>query len=81
MIDNAYMESFNGRLREECLNAYCLLSSDDARDKNDAWRRFYNERRPHTALDGQTPNEFARLPVFGRHHETAKGLEARSRAG
>lgn len=58
-IDNAYVESFNGRLREECLNAHWFLSLDDARDKIEAWRRFYNESRPHTALGGQTPNEFA----------------------
>ena len=58
-IDNAYVESFNGRLREECLNVHWFLSLDDARDKIEAWRRFYNESRPHTALGGQTPNEFA----------------------
>jgi len=58
-IDNAYVESFNGRFREECLNAHWFLSLDDARDKIEAWRRFYNESRPHTALGGQTPNEFA----------------------
>lgn len=58
-IDNAYVGSFNGRLREECLNAHWFLSLDDARDKIEAWRRFYNESRPHTALGGQTPNEFA----------------------
>jgi len=58
-IDNAYVESFNGRFREECLNAHWFLSLDDARDKIEAWRRFYNDSRPHTALGGQTPNEFA----------------------
>lgn len=58
-IDNTYVESFNGRLREECLNVRWFLSLDDARNKIEAWRRFYNESRPHTVLGGKTPNEFA----------------------
>jgi putative transposase len=60
-IDNAFIESFNGRLREECLNAHWFLSLDDARDKIEGWRRFYNESRPHTALGDRTPHEFASL--------------------
>jgi putative transposase len=59
-IDNAQIESFNGRLREECLNAHWFLSLDDARRKIEAWRAFYNEARPHTALKWLTPSEFAR---------------------
>jgi putative transposase len=47
--DNAYIESFNGRFRQECLNEHWFLSLDDARDKVEAWRRDYNEERP-TAL-------------------------------
>jgi len=58
--DNAKIESFNGRLREECLNANWFLSLDDAKCKIEAWRRYYNEARPHTALDWATPAEFAR---------------------
>ena len=57
--DNAKIESFNGRLREECLNAHWFLSLDDAKCKIEAWRRYYNEVRPHTALDWLTPAEFA----------------------
>ncbi|KNY20291.1 transposase [Methylobacterium sp. ARG-1] len=49
MPDNALVESFNGRLRDECLNANWFLSLADARSKIDAWRH-YNESRPHTAL-------------------------------
>ncbi len=60
-IDNAFVESFNGRLRDECLNAHWFLSLDDARDKIEAWRRFYNESRPHSALGDRTPREFAAL--------------------
>jgi putative transposase len=58
-IDNAKIESFNGRLREECLNAHWFLSLDDARRKIEAWRAFYNEIRPHTALKWLTPSQFA----------------------
>lgn len=58
--DNAKIESFNGRLREECLNAHWFLSLEDARSKIEAWRSFYNEMRPHTALKWLTPLEFAR---------------------
>jgi putative transposase len=60
-IDNAFVESFNGRLREECLNAHWFLSLDDAKAKIEAWRRFYNESRPHSALGDRTPREFASL--------------------
>ena len=58
--DNAKIESFNGRLREECLNAHWFLSLEDARDKIERWRSDYNQSRPHTALDWLTPAEFAR---------------------
>ena len=50
--DNAFVESFNGRLRDECLNTHWFLSLDDARAKIEAWRRDYNESRPHTSLGG-----------------------------
>lgn len=58
--DNARVESFNGRLRQECLNAHWFLSMDDARTKIAAWRTYYNESRPHSALEWATPAEFAR---------------------
>ena len=58
--DNARVESFNGRLRQECLNANWFLSLDDAKAKIEAWRTYYNESRPHSALDWATPAEFAR---------------------
>ena len=58
--DNARVESFNGRLRQECLNAHWFLSLDDAQAKIAAWRTYYNESRPHSALDWVTPAEFAR---------------------
>ena len=57
--DNAFVESFNGRLRDECLNTHWFLSLDDARAKIEAWRRDFNESRPHTSLGFMTPAEFA----------------------
>ena len=50
-IDDAKIESLDGRFREECLNAHWLLSLVDAQRKIDAWRRYYTEVRSHTALD------------------------------
>ena len=58
--DNAMVESFNGRLRQECLNEHWFLSLEDARCKIELWRRYYNEHRPHSALGWETPVEFAR---------------------
>jgi putative transposase len=58
--DNAYIESFNGRLRQECLNEHWFMSLADAKAKIEAWRNAYNTSRPHSALDWMTPNEFAR---------------------
>ena len=58
--DNAMVESFNGRLRQECLNEHWFMSLADAQGKIEAWRRHYNEARPHSALDWLTPSEIAR---------------------
>ena len=57
--DNAFVESFNGCFRDECLNTHWFLSLEDARAKIEAWRRDYNETRPHTSLGYRTPAEFA----------------------
>lgn len=48
--DSATVESFNGRLRQECLNENWFLSLQDAEHKIEAWRMFYNQIRPHSAL-------------------------------
>jgi putative transposase len=58
-IENAYIESFNGRLREECLNVSWFRNLFDARRQIDAWRDHYNRQRPHSALDYRTPEQFA----------------------
>jgi putative transposase len=57
-VENAYIESFNGRLRDECLNVHQFVSMADARTKIEAWRLDYNEHRPHSSLGHLTPNEF-----------------------
>jgi transposase InsO family protein len=57
---NAYIESFNGRLRDECLNEHCFITLDHARILIEAWRREYNEERPKKALQGLTPSAYAR---------------------
>ena len=57
-IDNAYIESFNGSYRDECLNINWFLSLQDAREKIEEWRRDYNEWRPHSSLDNLTPSQY-----------------------
>jgi len=59
--DNAFIEAFNGRLREECLNENWFLSLEDAREKVTAWREEYNRRRPHGSLGNLSPEEFTRV--------------------
>jgi len=61
--DNAFIESFNGKLRAECLNQNWFLSLADARDKIEAWRQDYNHVRPHSSLDNLTPRAFARRGI------------------
>ena len=57
--DNAFIEAFNSRLRQECLNASWFLSMADARQRITDWRIDYNEERPHSALGNLTPSAFA----------------------
>jgi putative transposase len=53
--DNAYMEAFNGRFRTECLNAHWFMTLADSQEKLEAWRRYYNEERPHGAIGNKAP--------------------------
>jgi putative transposase len=57
--ENAFIESFNGKFRDECLNERWFMSLPEAREKIEVWRRDYNQVRPHSALAYQTPEEFA----------------------
>lgn len=61
---NGHIESFNGRLRDECLNANWFINLQDARRKISSWHRDYNECRPHSALGYRTPFEFAKMLSF-----------------
>ena len=58
--DNAAIESFNGRFRDECLNVHWFEGLEDATTKIEAWRQDYNANHPHRALKGLSPNEYAR---------------------
>jgi putative transposase len=58
-LENAYAESFNGKLRDECLNESWLISMADARSRIEAWRADYNQVRPHSGLANLTPSAFA----------------------
>ena len=81
-MQNGFVESFNGRLRDECLNETLFTSLPHARFVLDAWRHDYNHVRPHSKLGGKTPAEIAGQPVWGHaprqvaitstnHHEGA----------
>ena len=59
-VQNAYIESFNGKLRDECLNEHWFSNMPYARAIVEAWRQDYNRVRPHSALGNLTPEEFAR---------------------
>ena len=58
-MENGFIESFNGKLRDECLNVELFFDLLDARRKLEAWRRDYNEERPHSSIGNLTPVEFA----------------------
>ena len=60
-MQNGHIESFNGKLRDECLNTSWFSSLFDARRKIAAWKNDYNETRPHSSLGYRTPAEFAKV--------------------
>jgi putative transposase len=72
--DNAFIESFNGRFREEFLDQHWSLCLEDARAKAEPWRREYNEDRPHSALGNLAPREFARSKAGKTRPDPASGL-------
>lgn len=71
---NAYIESFNGKFRDECLNDHWFSNMAEARAIIGAWRRDYNERRPHSSLGYMTPAEWA-----AQHRATARNTEQEER--
>ena len=68
---NAYVESFNGKFRDECLNDNWFTSLREARILIELWRQDYNQVRPHSSLDNLTPCEFAARHVYLATHSTA----------
>jgi hypothetical protein len=64
--DNAFVESFNGTFRNECLNTHWFMNLKEARQLIAAWREEYNHSRPHASLDDRTPSEFASQHVASR---------------
>jgi putative transposase len=58
-VQNAFIESFNGKLRDECLSVHWFASLREAQIVIEAWRRDYNDVRPHSSLNWQTPAAFA----------------------
>jgi putative transposase len=66
-MQNGFVESFNGRLRDECLNEHLFTNLNEARQIIEAWRIDYNTNRPHTSLNGLTPTEFAARPKQGQN--------------
>jgi putative transposase len=78
-MQNGHVESFHGRLRDECLNTSWFRTLNDVRYTLSVWRREYNTERPHSSLDYRTPHEFrqtlegsramAPLPSKSNHHQ------------
>ncbi len=79
-IENAYVESFNARFRDQCLNENWFTGLGDARQKIEEWRQDYNRHRPHSALGYRTPEEFAQLATPSRGKDGGRtALENASR--
>jgi len=70
-VENAYVESFNGKFRDECLNEHWFTSLAHARDVIEGWRKDYNEVRPHSSLDNDTPAAFAQRAQAALRSPTA----------
>ncbi len=66
-MQNGFVESFNGRLRDECLNEHLFTNLSEARQIIEEWRIDYNTNRPHSSLNGLTPIEFAARPDQGHN--------------
>jgi transposase InsO family protein len=64
--DNAFIESFNGKFRAECLNTHWFMTLDDARTKMEDWRKDYNEVRPHSAIGYNVPISLHKDPAAER---------------
>ena len=79
--DNAYIESFNGSLRDECLNSHWFMSLEDAKQKIEAWRWEYNLIRLHYALGFMTPSEFAEAISLFKETQSEKSPDSQIMTG
>lgn len=75
-VENAYIENFNGKLRDECLNEHWFTSLDHARKAIEDWRLDYNRERPHSSLGNLSPEEF--LNRINKKISTATAVETKS---
>lgn len=73
-MQNGYIERFNGKFRDECLNEHWFRDLAHAREKNSHWRLDYNEQRPHSSLGYQTPLEFASALRLGKTGPKITGI-------
>ena len=60
-VENGYIQSFNGRLRDECLNVHVFFTLADVREKLEHWLQDYNQVRLHSAIGDYAPSDFADL--------------------
>jgi putative transposase len=75
-VENGFIESFNGRLRDECLNVEWFSSLEDARQKLAKFREHYNHQRPHSGLADRTPADFAALHRGKASHLLGRALQS-----
>jgi len=75
-IENAYVESFNGKFRDECLNEHWFVNLVE-KARIETWRVDYNTVRPHSSLNGETPDQFAKISA-GASHYPCSGFWGRS---
>jgi putative transposase len=73
-VENGFIESFNGKLRDECLNPEIFFALEDARQKLERWRGDYNEPRPRSALGGLPPREPLRRLVEKQTGSASRGF-------
>jgi len=71
-IENAYVESFNRKFRDKCLNEHWFVNLVDAKDTTERWRVDYTTVRPHSSLNGATPEQFARITEGARRLTPAR---------
>ena len=76
--ENAYIESFNGKFRDECLNEHWFVTMTQARRIIEAWRIEYNTERMHSSLGDLTPHEYAQELSKGRHEQVSLTAGSRS---